>query len=284
MKKLLPIIILSLSVSAFTQVKPKPKPKPKPKISIIDKPIELSTESFPPNFTGINLHKLAAGMSIYSDQLNKGEFEKTTDYEKRISDLESKPIFDEIYQNSLVGFVTKNLYIKYDADGEILNLKLYTTEDTDKACLKNVGISKQLYFSDCRQIPLLSQTVGESSYIGQNAFGVKKEIKQTDLIDFGLTVVIGSIDVQSRDYFGYAVDLKFTPIEAKRLKDNFRAIIIGELQKPILNKSATYEKPTINSPSEVLTLHHRFVLKIKEIWFFDQQTGRIYVRLHRKDE
>lgn len=189
----------------------------------------------------------------------KGKFEKTDDYQKRFNDYLKK------YSSSI--FINVSAKSEYDADNERVWF----------------GI-KEIEVNGIRTIITLENTKYIKSYLGQNAFGVKKEISKYKTIRYCIGQLYqnndGAIDIDNDLAFEkttvYLNDIK--PKEAKILLP--RLGLLYELEK--LSDEETndeVETPTIDEPNEINYVSRILYVKIKALYVYNKITKDVYMKI-----
>jgi hypothetical protein len=74
--------------------------------------------------------------------------------------------------------------------------------------------------------------------------------------------------------------LKVSLGEAKTIKQDIRILLIGKLHSPILSSRIfNGNRPTIKKPTDFMLNEYFIYLKVKEIWIYNQITGKIYNKI-----
>lgn len=173
----------------------------------------------------------------------KGEFETTAEYDLRRKDIST--ILRPFSMTASYAFVRSNYYLAYDADRQVYD-NPYSFNDCTEYAPTTKGISCQI------------GTITDSSevYSGQNAFGVKAEIKRDKGRDFYL--VFDPADFRGREfrdkYNGYKLPLNCpVSIERARSLQGMHVIpaVVVQLREPeVISGSLRYKSATIQSPYE----------------------------------
>jgi hypothetical protein len=171
----------------------------------------------------------------------KGEFESTAQYEARLASWKGgtkKYVFliDKDEQSEFEAYYT----FEYDADAEEMHLTVgcnYLAGDT---------------------IRLRSIRTVLGTYVGTNAFGVKKII--TRMVENSYFVGLSSsspFKLFSKDEYGISFEpAKFTwtmdPAAARANKESLRIAVVGTVPSPEATEETSLTEPTINRPRQVL--------------------------------
>ncbi len=113
------------------------------------------------------------------------------------------------------------------------------------------------------------QQLANKTYIGQNAFGVKRRIKYTKFEN-----VLIKIN-KSRPDFTLA---NITPENAQIMLPNLRLLIVGTLLQPFAETSSVSYKPTIDDPEHIDGRNYSLIMETEEIWLYDFETGKILAK------
>ncbi|CAN5581544.1 hypothetical protein BH18ACI3_BH18ACI3_18930 [soil metagenome] len=319
MKTLTRTIATSLAASLFASLIPviaqqrrEPRRPPAPKTDVArsaeekkpveptysTQPFDLSASSLPANFRGhnaIEIYKRLAGRAKVS---TKSEFETTEAYHQRVAAEASKPLLGSLSQNSVLAFVIDKLKSKYDADQQIMDVKVKLSTGREGVTLDENKMSS-LWVVINRD---------SSSYIGTNAYGaqVKVERKSVDfyeiafanhqqfpivryLDDIAQNIAdhrkkvyekLGGKEPEGLDDFSTALTakLKLDAQTAMKAKENLRLLFICRLLETYTIEGGTYSKPTIKSPREIFYKNYRLNTELLEVWFFDASTGQVYAK------
>lgn len=233
---------------------------------------EPSTElaSLPPGFTGHFPDEILLKLNAKKSKFKKSEFETTAQYNARIEKEKAVPLMGSLTMQSLFAFSFSKLSVQYDADQSMLTVGIEQQSvfdnDYDES---NVEFTGLLWDS-------LEKRLG--SYIGSNAFGVKKRIqawRDTEII-VGITKkFISSIDSSNPIACSFSVDAQY----AKTLKNTVRLLVIGKLTKPYMGQYEYEDTATITNPTHVITKSFMIYIQPVAIRVYDIQTGKVFCRL-----
>jgi hypothetical protein len=110
------------------------------------------------------------------------------------------------------------------------------------------------------------------SYVGQNAFGVKKTIAKSALTQYCLTDVL---------------DTKFTISmprdQAVKEKSAAKVIFIGRIVPPYIETITRYKSPTVDNPTEREVVINTLKFSLDDIWIMSGTTGDILYK-HSRDK
>ncbi len=245
-----------------------------------------SATTVPATFKGSDAKAIAASLLVGPLRKPKDEFESTAAYEKRITNAEAVTLPDGSSASAQLVFKLTDLQggsdgsgAYYDADMETLTLKLDVTavsnySDTIKAGARTVLLATPDF-----------QDLG--TYVGQNAFGVKREISRSKLTNYRL-VINNELAFPQSEKMGYGytpihVSIKLPVVTARQAKDAFGILYFVKLARPYLSVSFFDKKPEIDSPSEVKSTTYFIYADVLEIWMFNSVTGQIYKKIKAGD-
>ncbi|HEX8845961.1 MAG TPA: energy transducer TonB [Pyrinomonadaceae bacterium] len=244
------------------------------------KPFNKNVEDLPPNYLGNSYAEILVALMKQGPIEGKGEFESTIDYKARMERLKSKPLAGPITRNSLLAFIIRpdgeQMSVKYDADltalDAVLKWRRYETSGATYT-LKSSENSKYV-----------------ASYIGRNAFNVKRRIQVYRNDDFYIGT--NTIKPLRSDETGRVYSIKsFTeeptfntsiilpPSEARIAKGNLRALIICRLADQPLYQNKDHDTPEITDPYDRYNFTHVLIVVPEEIWFYDLPSGRVYEKI-----
>lgn len=218
-------------------------------------PLPVEIENVGPFWEGHDIASLVAHLAKVGD---RGEFETTEAFTSRQERLFSTyaygkvRITDRIAVSSLL-FRRDTIdfwpHYRYDPDNEVFQL-----------C---VGERQYEYRRDEKV---------RGSYIGSNAFGVKKKITQRRILSIRITFAGTSMP-----------DPCFVPVSmsranAKRNTELAGWALIGQLERPYLSVQSDSTSPTITYPFQDETTEFLLVLKVEEAIAFDVKSGRVFYR------
>jgi|GEM_PF-4135154 len=176
-----------------------PQSSPTPAVNKVKS--NVSTDSLPLNFTGQDIETLFSKLRNLEVRLTKGEFETTTQYEKRIAEEIQKPIIDNLTLEDSFSLVTSRIRAEYDADTQKMKylLSIIGGLSDDNYRFYGFGEGYSTYEIVFRDI---NKLIPKRGY----------------LTDFSIEV---PLDVE----------------EAKRLKTTTKAVAIVKLEKPYIEGS-----------------------------------------------
>lgn len=237
----------------------------------------VSTGEFPQAFALEGGHSLEGYqgldpfkfLTMYSSKLNiaKGEFETTTDFQKRKSNTEA--LLAPILSKALYAFQLGNFSVKYDAD-----TKSYASDYSCRVpygqpmliCLLKVGDTQ------------------DAKYMAQNGYGAKVEVSQTSGIFMNLAIKDKNPLFKSNPKWASDVrfiDLKM-PVSVDSVQsmrgDKLSMIVIGNVGGTgVLTDGSAYKEPTREDPREISFAVKSIPFTLKKVIFYNETTGEILV-------
>lgn len=245
-------ILLIFSGSIFSQTK-----QTKSKSTIVSKdtlsskssyltvPFNTNVESLKPQFLGHNASIVFGSLVplAIETEYGCGKFEKRQDCQERLNKLYDKILWKGFTARDLLAFSIP-IDCDYSADAETFWCSNFLSD----------------YMWSHKKID-------SRTYIGQNAFGVKKIIQYSKFENIIIEV----------DKTKPSLTIKnIEPDEAKTLSDNLRLLIIGETLQPFAKRKKVSYKPTLDDPSHIEGDNKFIVIELKEVWVYDFITGKVF--------
>lgn len=120
-----------------------------------------------------------------------------------------------------------------------------------------------------------STLISKSSYVGTNAFGVKRSIESTVSRDHGVFVAPGSPvtlnEISTDAAFTFSMDIE----EARVAKRFLRVALVGKLPESRVYSSEDGHSPTVEEPWASLTKGLYIPLVLEEVRVLDSRTGEV---------
>jgi len=279
---ILAMLLLMHGISAFAQSNASNK-----NISIYSaNEFDIQQNNLPINFKGNNF------ISIYTSLANlkltdKGEFETTENYEKRLKEVANASTQGSLKVSSLYSAVPlhNDFYWKYDADSKIMTYKgkmilgFYGDEPFDlpkKFAGKFIPIQLES-----------SKNKYKRSYVGTNALGVSTNVKEYDVDEHYIAIVnADKFNFKKREEFqdllGYdqlEFSFKLSADIAQKIKPSLRFAIIYRIVSPYITKKVDVKTATIDSPSEWLGEKKYIYANLEQLWIYDNKTGLIIEKI-----
>jgi TonB family protein len=250
-------------------------------------PFDSTTLKLPLNYIGHSLSAIAQILPLWKAATEKSEFETTADYQNRLSREKQKPLIGALHLNSLLAFSIgldgANLTAKYDADMGLMTVTMEMWEE--------VLVGK--YEDPCYSVFWSSTHRQTGSYIGRNFFNrpVRVQVYRDNVFYLGLCSsdlnAFTELRIQS-DKYGFKirdpkkslnVAINMGANEARTVKPNLRALIIGRLRDDPIYYSEDRDEPTVSEPYDRYKQKSYVKLTPQEIWIYDISTGIIYAQV-----
>jgi hypothetical protein len=232
-------------------------------------PFDAGSASLPAQFAGHDCFAIARTLKRVAKP--KSEFETNAAFEDRIASLASVNLVGNTEMADLIAIAVNPLALsmKYDAeDGE-------ATFGIEDFAIKTALVGDKL----APMIVTTQRKVSERSYLGSNAFGVRAKVSETRYAGCGVT----ASNVEPMYMRLYAnVSAKIAPETAQRLKAHLGAVMIGKVVAPFLSRIDEHSAATIDFPLESTTEGEAIVVQLKDIWYFNRQTGEVAAKTSRK--
>lgn len=248
------LTILSGSVTATAQVKTKPTAPVRAKAAAANPPIVLPVDS---STTRVKMPLKATAATLMKNyQLRgKGEFESQDQYMMRLAAHVDGRTF-LVLATCVDGF-------SYDPDNEKVLVKLRGAKS---------GSS-----DDYDAIVASCDRAKSGTYVGTNAFGVKKVITKYIGVDYAF------ITKGTDGHFFPEATLAMPRDSARLYKPNVIAAFavrpaIPEEGSLVLTTAETLEA-TIDDPVEVEVARRSLVVEFIEVWLIDRRTGRVVAKM-----
>ena len=247
-----------------------------PAVHYLEEPFDISLSQLPPNFMGHNAKLLFDKLELRSHELKRGEFETLDAYNSRKAKVKASPILINLYIDSLYAFGLQlhtesyqSLHHSYDIDRSMMCVSMEIGHSKTHREIKDLGA---FLWS--------SKQTDERSYMAANAFGVTREVEKA-LVD--RTIIGFPYSSKILKYYGSGkllkCDIKMECGEGQASNGHIYALIIGRLIPPYTYLLADTRKPTLDDPRDVTWRDAVIKLEIVSVWFYNQETGKIYKKL-----
>lgn len=234
-------------------------------------PFDPGVTSLPPRFPGNDPKAVYDSLFAIQQKAEKSEFESTAQYRERLRQTNTNtPLVGTLSLDSTYAFriTSSQIETKYDADAQQLTItiRIGPVVSNDPRMKTNKIL---------RRLEILHDVVSERAYEATNAFGAKMNVQST-LVD-SYNVALSGLQVPNGfDETSLAISLP--PQEAMRAKPNVAGLVAVKLdpRPPYFTAEETsYGRATYEFPYEYTT-NSRYILgRTIDIWFFNEQDGRI---------
>lgn len=243
--------------------KTKPRPGALPTPSAPAPVAEGTTVRLPPGYKGQSVAAILAALEAARPQLKKSEFETTMEYKERVARLGR--LIPGV--SSRVTFVLLLPNAKYDADAGSFLVKPY--EDDPGLSLEYMdGYDSYSFTQTSYPVYLNTRTVG--SFVGSNAFGMKRKIWVTATTEVRLAVPKDSVRALSRGLLVPA-----TPQEARAVYSSLKVALTGRIVPPYGGSWQRAGRATMSDPEENHAQIYYVYFEPDTAVVFDSQTGDV---------
>ncbi len=252
-------------------------------------PFNPYVEKLPENFQGHDIKQLWDALQI--DE--KGEFESTTDYQKRLDDLRKKPLFGTVFLDSHFAVKGKPSE-RYDADREVFQISpphIFNMISSGGTCVslgnhENTQIStidkSHIYgvvldtdFKSISHFGQLSDVYTGPSYLSEKYVHVSRGIVfYNSYGDFHDIPVLDHKD---------DITLNMPKEQAKQV--HMSILYVFELSsflgygKPYVYEDYRYQRPTLYNTTDQCNLTQCIYIKKLTWMLYDEQTGEIFTKI-----
>lgn len=260
-------------------------------------PLDRTATKLPSGYRGHNIERVAQAVArIFADgDVEKDEYEKTADYKKRIAafkeELPSQPLYGDLTFDSYLALALLpseddeflGAQAKYDADAE--TFRIIFKSDVDY-CVFALDDSR-LFGVKFNEVKTSSET-----YIGENLYGVKKEIRESNYVSRGVVFTdSGNLALDDRECLFLR---EISPSDAKEIGDSlgvlcvFKLLCVNETNDGFSTPScAVYgfwqHEATMSSPYEFSELQIAVRVTIPEFWVYNVETGQVFAKYSLQD-
>jgi len=129
-----------------------------------------------------------------------------------------------------------------------------------------------------RSVPKLGHGHGQWPYIGENAFGAKRQISRMEQHELVVTAPASAGSVWWPNGFkGYSFNVPLP--EAKRTKENLTVLLAARLTDPYLESEHAHVQATIDAPYDVYRRKEIIHTWVDCAAIYDRLTGRVIPEL-----
>lgn len=236
-------------------------------------PFQMGKGGLPQNYLGHSPIDVLSALLDRSRPMEKGEFETTEAYRKRIQQVRQKPILGSTTISDLLAFSVipdeETVRLLYNADTQTFSVSIKPESSPNYQ-----GPSLNL-FSDSRQV---------GSFIGRNAFNRSTRVtvrRNTSLRMACLNYFFEGMFLDSRFLEKCSVSVPIPLNVAKETKSRLRVLLIGNT----IPVSGVYARSfsevieaTLQEPVQNRNFEYLFYFVIRDVWVFDFGTGEVFSR------
>jgi hypothetical protein len=248
---------------------------------------DTTLEKLPPSFPGNSIVAIFQAVAAQKD-LQKSEFETSTQYQDRITLRSRSKLAGNLSLNGSVAFVVpfdawepKKTCQYYDADKQALTVLLQFGSANPQMPSEHDPVSIQLREERGPRSP---------AGMAQNGFGAKFPISRQSITRYYLDTTVPewfnratSEDVEHADCSGSAtpsITLQMDQATALRARGSVSELLIGHLAVPFLGHVEDGLAEATTSYPVRANIHIRSIyMEIDEIWFFNERTGEVYRKI-----
>ena len=249
------------------------------------KPFDPTVKKLPPNFIGCDTSEVFHALlkAVSGDEWKQGEYEKKDEHEKRTSEmlakLGEKTLLGNIKVSSPLAFTLRSTNMP-DEEG----LSVETIYDVDSETLTiSAGSMMKTNSQEGIKLECLS---AKRTYVGENGFGVKKEITQVETLSYGVVFQESDSDYSPEVAWKLCA---VAPDKAKTIRDDLGVICVCNLfYNPnwrmlgsrlwMIETEDTKIEPTMDSPLEINSTDCALHVNEPEFWIYNVKTGEILAK------
>ncbi len=219
-------------------------------------PLDIKNSHLLPGYIGNSPRELVKNLNQRVRKLSKGEFETTSEFDARLEKEYLVPLTGSLNFNSLYAFYYDGFNLSYEADESKFILAINDEPSYDS---KSVTLT------------LINSTTNIGSFIGQNAFGVKKRIKVRSEVSINL-------NLWKVANFENDVSFEIERNKAIRIKPYIRVLILAKLSDPFLSKDKNVDDATISDPNLITYYDYNIEAEYRGLVLYDIRTGEIFYK------
>lgn len=189
----------------------------------------------------------------------KSEFETEARYRERLSAWKAAPLLGKLYHDSRIALVghagarsDNGAPVLYRYDAETQTFAFWAHPECD----------------DAAGLMLDAKRTSAGTYVGQNAYGVKRNIRRIRQEVFCVRTV-PEIAVNNESF-------KIPPYEATVLSSIGKLLVVGTLTEDEVDESVLRSAPTIGDPEDVVRIVKSVTIYLEEVWLFNPVTGEVF--------
>lgn len=182
--------------------------------------------------------------ALRGGDFKKQEFEKTEEFKarlaSRVAQAHQKIALNGKEDKFYFSITIPAEKIKYDADQNrmVIGDEIF-------------GLLRTPFGSDKGRLTVFSSTRAVGSYVGENSFGVKKQITRSEETRVDILVPGGDYAKWPANF--KPVTLSLSPDEAKKMKDKLVVLFSARLTPPYYSTDKAHFSPKIDAPFDITT-------------------------------
>jgi hypothetical protein len=239
------ILVFIFSLSTIGQIKSKAIQATTSKFQTT--PFDSNVEKLPPSFLGHNATALLPTLFSFALEILKGcgKFEKTEPCQARLNNIYERPISSQLTASDRLAF---SIPIECD----------YSPNRERVKCSNFM-----------RTYDWSHKLIESKTYVGQNAFGVKKLIRYRKF---------ENITIEGKKIKPEFVLENIPPSDAQILLPNLRLLIVGTLLQPFVKTNPVSYKPTLDKPEQIDGNNYSLVMEEEEVWLYNLTSGKVLAK------
>lgn len=265
MKSVLKILVAVTMTLAFA-----PHGKSQPSLNYSAKPFLVPAEgqNVPIGYLGNSIRALLdARFTAIKNFKAKGEYETSAQYGERVAAFLRRPILGSIYTASPVAFAMTNVSFQYNADLQILFVRIgcgayaYKQSSGDASGeidLDNVALT-------------LSRSISKVKKNGKTRLGISFSYLEETGSDY--SILIPASETITPDKY-IVIGLKMSPEDARKHRASMRVLLAGSFDS--MEIAMERSNASLDSPHETAIIHKYIVLGNINFVVFDAKTGNVF--------
>jgi hypothetical protein len=248
------------------------------RVAYATSPLDIKVTQFPPNYEGHDPDEFFKNAFLVHNQFEKGEFENTKQFTKRVASFQSTPFIKPLKNNGEFAFRVIPNWPEYNADLQEFDLTFSVVSDVRELWKYGAGDDEYLSYRDVEVLVIKRLEGKKEFYAASNAFGATVPVVKTS--EEVLGIILGDALQRPEElkqhllYQGLKLHIPSEKAEDTRKKINLLVILKPEI--PITEYMHKTHTPTIDYPySEDIRLK-LIVGHVVGAWLYNYKTGEIY--------
>ena len=240
-------------------------------------PIDITATQLSQNYKGHDPEEFFRNASGINQQLQKGEFENTEQFKKRVKSLQQFPPFIKTLNNNAeFAFRVISYNPSYDAD--LQEFTFYFLVNSGIFDLRKYDSHKEPSYESAVVLELKTLDENKNSYEASNAFGATVQADMTSKTIIGIILGGALQHPKELKVSSYLTELKvnISSDKAKDVKENINILLIFKPKIPIIEHMTKARSATIDFPHAELTQLNLMVGDIIGVWLYNYKSGEIY--------
>lgn len=233
-------------------------------------PFDPEKDRLPVGFLGHSAADLYSSLLPKENYFQKSDFETQATYNARLDQFSHARLSNGMRADDLFAFIITP-EVSYDAETERMTVQLSSLDSVSLA-------------GDTSICKWLETTRSAGSYVGSNAFGVKKIIRRVYTTRYNVVFDRPAwLDVDyktSENYHstgGFLLKQEPGP-KALFSSRSLRVVLIGPLEPPFISHTTDAEEPTVSDPVDLTTVVRNLHMGVTDVWLVNWLTGEVVKR------